>query len=215
MGLAPPGGSGVPPGRRARARARARARVSNARNHGRNKQKEKTFRQVWVKVKRIFLEMKFKEKVQYSIATACKLPPLHLFPPSFQGSLSLLPRYLRWLGGRMYDVIYFNAWSDIICTAAKLLHGSSAGSRDPPPTPPAPSHPSQTASGLCSFHRPIVSAVVFFFFFSCRMTFSFEVCLHVFPPLLPPLPPAGGRVRELSHPSGCSSLQLRDAFLKK
>lgn len=30
----------------------------------------------------------------------------------------------------MYDVIYFNAWSDIICTAAKLLHGSSAGIRD-------------------------------------------------------------------------------------
>lgn len=26
----------------------------------------------------------------------------------------------------MYDVIYFNAWSDIICTAAKLLHGTSA-----------------------------------------------------------------------------------------
>lgn len=26
----------------------------------------------------------------------------------------------------MYDVIYFNVWSDIICTAAKLLHGTSA-----------------------------------------------------------------------------------------
>lgn len=26
----------------------------------------------------------------------------------------------------MYDVIYFDAWSDIICTAAKLLHGTSA-----------------------------------------------------------------------------------------
>lgn len=25
----------------------------------------------------------------------------------------------------MYDVIYFNVWSDIICTAAKLLHGTS------------------------------------------------------------------------------------------
>lgn len=25
----------------------------------------------------------------------------------------------------MYDVIYFNIWSDIICTAAKLLHGTS------------------------------------------------------------------------------------------
>lgn len=31
-----------------------------------------------------------------------------------------------WPGGRMYDVIYFNVWSDIICTAAKLLHGTSA-----------------------------------------------------------------------------------------
>lgn len=26
----------------------------------------------------------------------------------------------------MYDVIYFNVWSDIICTAAKLLHGTAA-----------------------------------------------------------------------------------------
>ncbi len=26
----------------------------------------------------------------------------------------------------MYDVIYFSVWSDIICTAAKLLHGTSA-----------------------------------------------------------------------------------------
>lgn len=29
----------------------------------------------------------------------------------------------------MYDVIYFNVWSDIICTAAKLLHGTSAFSQ--------------------------------------------------------------------------------------
>lgn len=34
-----------------------------------------------------------------------------------------------WPGGRMYDVIYFNVWSDIICTAAKLLHGTSTLSR--------------------------------------------------------------------------------------
>ena len=26
----------------------------------------------------------------------------------------------------MYDVIYFNVWSDIICTAAKLLQGTSS-----------------------------------------------------------------------------------------
>lgn len=31
----------------------------------------------------------------------------------------------------MYDVIYFNAWSDIICTAAKLLHGTSALKQKP------------------------------------------------------------------------------------
>lgn len=31
----------------------------------------------------------------------------------------------------MYDVIYFNAWSDIICTAAKLLHGTSAVKQKP------------------------------------------------------------------------------------
>lgn len=30
-----------------------------------------------------------------------------------------------WPSGRMYDVIYFRVWSDIICTAAKLLHGTS------------------------------------------------------------------------------------------
>lgn len=29
----------------------------------------------------------------------------------------------------MYDVIYFNVWSDIICTAAKLLHETSAFSQ--------------------------------------------------------------------------------------
>ena len=29
----------------------------------------------------------------------------------------------------MYDVIYFNVWSDIICTAAILLHGTSAFSQ--------------------------------------------------------------------------------------
>lgn len=29
----------------------------------------------------------------------------------------------------MYDVIYFNVWSDIICTAAKLLHGTSETSQ--------------------------------------------------------------------------------------
>ena len=29
----------------------------------------------------------------------------------------------------MYDVIYFNVWSDIICTAAKLLHGTSKTSQ--------------------------------------------------------------------------------------
>lgn len=29
----------------------------------------------------------------------------------------------------MYDVIYFSVWSDIICTAAKLLHGTSAFSQ--------------------------------------------------------------------------------------
>lgn len=37
--------------------------------------------------------------------------------------------YWWWPGGRMYDVIYFNVWSDIICTAAKLLHGTSAFSQ--------------------------------------------------------------------------------------
>lgn len=31
----------------------------------------------------------------------------------------------------MYDVIYFNVWSDIICTAAKLLHGTSAFAQEP------------------------------------------------------------------------------------
>lgn len=43
--------------------------------------------------------------------------------------VQLICWYWWWLGGRMYDVIYFNAWSDIICTAAKLLHGTSAFSQ--------------------------------------------------------------------------------------
>lgn len=40
--------------------------------------------------------------------------------------VQLICWYWWWPGGRMYDVIYFNVWSDIICTAAKLLHGTSA-----------------------------------------------------------------------------------------
>lgn len=45
-----------------------------------------------------------------------------LFPVIIQ----LICWYWWWPGGRMYDVIYFNVWSDIICTAAKLLHETAA-----------------------------------------------------------------------------------------
>lgn len=55
----------------------------------------------------------------------------------------------------MYDVIYFNAWSDIICTAAKLLHGSSAGNRD--------------SADLCCNSARVRPFHRLSFFFSCEM----------------------------------------------
>lgn len=60
-----------------------------------------------------------------SIKERRRREPRCSFSPSFY-LLQLIVWNWWWLGGRMYDVIYFNVWSDIICTAAKLLHGTSA-----------------------------------------------------------------------------------------